>query len=82
MMGVALDWLAFMPFSIVMEKWVWGVRNGNILPKDYNKKWWELREKYQGVKAPVQRSEHDFDPGTFFHIVNDVEYARLVSVRG
>jgi Angiotensin-converting enzyme len=34
----------------------------------YNKAWWDLRLKYQGVVPPVARSETDFDPGAKFHV--------------
>lgn len=33
-------------------------------------------KEFQGIKAPVQRTENDFDAAAKFHIVNDVEYIR------
>ena len=33
-------------------------------------------EEYQGVRAPVMRSEIDFDPGAKYHIAANVEYLR------
>ena len=70
--------IAFLPFGFLMDKWMWDVYNGKIQQKDYNRAWWQLREKYQGVKAPVDRSENDFDPGAKYHIPADTPYIRLV----
>lgn len=33
-------------------------------------------EKYQGVKAPVPRTEANFDPAAKFHIATNVPYSR------
>ncbi len=45
-------------------------------PNDYNKAWWELRERYQGVAPPAPRSEQDFDAGAKYHVAANVPYAR------
>ena len=50
-MKMALDKIAFLPFGKLIDEWRWGVFDGRIKPADYNKAWWELREKYQGVVA-------------------------------
>lgn len=34
------------------------------------------RAKYQGVTAPVERTEHDFDPGAKYHIPDNTPYIR------
>ncbi|CAG0882352.1 unnamed protein product [Cyprideis torosa] len=36
----------------------------------------KYREEYQGVKAPVERSELDFDAGSKFHTASNVPYIR------
>ena len=59
----ALDKVAFLPFGLLIDQWRWKVFSGEIKPADYNKSWWELRRKYQGIAPPVARSEADFDPG-------------------
>jgi len=41
-------------------QWRWKVFSGEVTPADYNKAWWDLRLKYQGVAPPVARSEADF----------------------
>jgi len=72
----ALDKVAFLPFGYLVDQWRWRVFSGDIKPEDYNKAWWELREKYQGVGAPVPRSEQDFDAGAKYHVPANTPYAR------
>jgi len=76
LMKLALDKVAFLPFGLLIDQWRWKVFSGEIKPADYNKSWWELREKYQGVKAPLPRTEQDFDPGAKFHVPASVPYTR------
>ena len=77
----ALDKVAFLPFALALDKWRWEVFSGQIKPADYNKAWWALREQYQGVAPPVERSEVDFDPGAKNHIPTNVPYARYFLAR-
>ena len=72
----ALDKVAFLPFGLLVDEWRWKVFSGEIKPADYNKSWWELRRKYQGIAPPVARSEADFDPGAKYHVADNVPYAR------
>jgi peptidyl-dipeptidase A len=72
----ALDKVAFLPFGLLVDQWRWKVFSGEIKPGDYNKSWWELRRKYQGIAPPVARSEADFDPGAKYHVAANVPYAR------
>ncbi|TYK65693.1 M2 family metallopeptidase [Colwellia echini] len=72
----ALDKVAFIPFGLLVDQWRWKVYSGEIGPDDYNSAWWELREKYQGVTAPIERSEQDFDPGAKYHVPGGVPYSR------
>ena len=72
----ALDKVAFLPFGYLVDQWRWKVFSGEIAPGDYNKAWWELREKYQGVAAPAPRSETDFDAGAKYHVPANVPYSR------
>ncbi len=76
LMKMALDKIAFVPFGLLVDKWRWGVFNGEISADEYNKGWWELREKYQGVKSPLMRSESDFDPGAKYHVPGNTPYSR------
>jgi peptidyl-dipeptidase A len=72
----ALDKVAFLPFGYLVDQWRWKVFSGEIKPEDYNKAWWDLREKYQGVAPPVPRSEQDFDAGAKYHVPANTPYAR------
>ncbi|MEM7051817.1 MAG: M2 family metallopeptidase [Acidobacteriota bacterium] len=76
LMRDALDKVAFLPFGLLVDQWRWKVFSGEIGPDDYNAGWWTLREKYQGVAAPVSRSEADFDAGAKYHIPANTPYTR------
>jgi len=81
LMKKALDGVAFLPFGLLVDKWRWGVFSGAIKPDQYNKAWWDLREKYQGIKAPVSRTESDFDPGAKYHVPGNTPYSRYFLAR-
>ena len=72
----ALDKIAFLPFGLLVDQWRWRVFSGEITPERYNTAWWELRRKYQGIRAPVSRSEDDFDPGAKYHVSANTPYTR------
>ena len=72
----ALEKVAFLPFGMLIDQWRWKVFSGEITPADYNKAWWDLRLKYQGVAPPVPRSEADFDPGAKYHVATNTPYMR------
>ena len=76
LMEKALEKIAFLPFGLMIDKWRWEVFSGQVMPADYNKAWWDLRLKYQGVAPPVGRSEQDFDPAAKYHVAANVPYAR------
>ncbi len=75
-MKLALGKVAFLPFGKLIDQWRWKVYSGEIKPEDYNKAWWELRAQYQGISAPVPRTEDDFDAGAKYHIAANVPYTR------
>jgi peptidyl-dipeptidase A len=75
-MQMALDKIAFLPFGLLVDQWRWKVFSGEVNPQDYNAAWWELRERYQGIQAPVDRTEADFDPGAKYHIPGNTPYMR------
>jgi len=72
----ALDKVAFLPFGLMIDQWRWQVFSGQTPPEKYNEAWWQLREKYQGVAAPIARTEADFDPGAKYHVPANVPYTR------
>jgi peptidyl-dipeptidase A len=76
LMKLALDKVAFLPFGYLVDQWRWKVFSGEAGPGDYNKVWWELRQKYQNIAPPAPRSESDFDPGAKYHVPANVPYAR------
>jgi peptidyl-dipeptidase A len=72
----ALEKISFLPFALSMDQWRWQVFDGRITPDRYNAAWWELRERYQGIRPPNARGEEFFDPGAKYHIANNVPYLR------
>jgi peptidyl-dipeptidase A len=81
LLRTALDKVAFLPFGLMIDKWRWEVFSGQVKPADYNKAWWQLREQYQGIAPPMDRSEADFDPGAKYHIPGNVPYTRYFLAR-
>ena len=81
LMKLALDRVVFMPFGIVVDKWRWGAFSGEIPSDEFNAAWWDLRRRYQGVAAPVPRSEADFDPGAKYHVPANMPYIRYFLAR-
>jgi peptidyl-dipeptidase A len=76
-----LEKIAFLPFGLLIDRWRWGVFSGEISPDEYNAAWWKLRNDYQGIAAPVPRTEADFDPGAKYHIPANTPYARYFLAR-
>jgi peptidyl-dipeptidase A len=76
LMRMALDKVAFLPFGLLVDQWRWKVFSGEVTPSNYNRSWWELRRKYQGVEPAVPRTEPDFDPGAKYHVPANVPYTR------
>ena len=76
LLRTALERLAFLPFGLVVDSWRWQVFNGSVTPENYNKAWWDLRERYQGIRPASARGEESFDPGAKYHIPANTPYAR------
>jgi peptidyl-dipeptidase A len=72
----ALEKISFLPFGLLIDQWRWKVFSGEISPADYNKAWWDLRLKYQGIAPVTPRGEEFFDPGAKYHIPGNTPYAR------
>ncbi len=75
-MRQALAKVAFLPFGLMIDRWRWGVFDGSITPENYNKAWWELKAKYQGVAPADARDEGFFDPGAKYHVPGNTPYTR------
>ncbi len=81
LLNMALDRVAAMPWTYLVDQWRWGISNGDTSTDELNSAWWALREKYQGVAAPVERTEEDFDPGAKYHVPAMVSYTRYFIAR-
>jgi peptidyl-dipeptidase A len=75
-MKMALEKIAFLPFGKMIDEWRWQVFSGQVTPENYNGAWWAIREKYQGIRPPVERTEADFDAGAKYHVPGNVPYTR------
>jgi peptidyl-dipeptidase A len=75
-MRMALAKVAFMPFGLMIDRWRWGVFDGSIKPDSYNKSWWALKAKYQGVAPVSPRGEIYFDAGAKYHVPANTPYTR------
>ena len=76
LLRAALERLAFLPFGLLVDQWRWQVFSGEITPQNYNKGWWDLKLKYQGVAPVSPRGEEFFDPGAKYHVPANTPYAR------
>lgn len=74
LLNQALRRLAPIPYNLLVDKWRWRVYEGNITENSYNKEWWKMRVKYQGVEPPVTRPANAFDPASKYHIGANVPY--------
>jgi peptidyl-dipeptidase A len=72
----ALQKIAFLPFGLLIDQWRWQVFAGEVPPAAYNKTWWDLKAKYQGVAPPSSRAETFFDPGAKYHVPDNTPYMR------
>ncbi len=75
-MRMALAKVSFLPFGLMIDRWRWGVFDGSIKPGDYNKAWWDLKAKYQGVAPVTARGEEFFDAGAKYHVPANTPYTR------
>jgi peptidyl-dipeptidase A len=76
LLRAALERLAFLPFGLMVDQWRWQAFSGAVTPQSYNKAWWDLKLKYQGVAPPTVRGEELFDPGAKYHVPANTPYSR------
>jgi peptidyl-dipeptidase A len=68
----ALNYIVFIPFSAgVMTHFEHDLYAKNLPEADYNKRWWELVNKYQGITAPGIRGSEYCDAASKTHINDD-----------
>jgi peptidyl-dipeptidase A len=72
----ALEKVAFIPFGYLVDQWRWKVFAGEVGPQDYDKLWWDLRAKYQGIARPEPAEAGGFDAGAKYHVAGNTPYAR------
>jgi len=75
LMKLALTNVASMPYKLAVNKWQKEVASGELTAKNYNKRWWQLREQYQGITAPTVRDKDQFDVGAIAEIIYNREQA-------
>jgi peptidyl-dipeptidase A len=68
----ALNYIVFIPWSAgVMTQFEHSLYAENLPPDQYNAKWWELVQKYQGIVPPGERPADGCDAATKTHINDD-----------
>lgn len=68
----ALNFVVFIPFSTgTMSMFEHELYSNNLPANEFNKRWWELAAKYQGIAPPAVRGEEYCDAATKTHINDD-----------
>ena len=72
MLKEALDYIVHIPWgSGTMTEFEHALYSENLPQDQYNKKWWELVKKCQGIVPPAERGEEYCDAATKTHINDD-----------
>lgn len=68
----ALNYVVFIPFSTgTMTQFEKELYADELDPGSWNRRWWELAGRYQGIAPPTPRGEEFCDAATKTHINND-----------
>jgi peptidyl-dipeptidase A len=68
----ALNFAVFLPWSAgVMTEFEYELYAKNLPPDQFNKRWWEIVQQYQGVVPPSPRGEEFCDAASKTHISDD-----------
>ena len=68
----ALNYIVFIPFATgTMTEFERDLYENNLPADQFNKRWWELAKKYQGIEPPAVRGEEYCDAATKTHINDD-----------
>jgi peptidyl-dipeptidase A len=86
LLNEALDTIVFIPFSAgVMSTFEHDLYEKELKPDQWNKRWWELAQRYQGVDPPEPRDEQLCDAATKTHINDDAaqyyDYALAFAIK-
>ncbi len=72
LLNEALNYVVFIPWSAgVMTRFEHALYAEDLPSDQYNRLWWDLVRRYQGVAPPEPRGEEHADPLTKTHINND-----------
>ncbi|MBX7109258.1 MAG: M2 family metallopeptidase [Chitinophagales bacterium] len=72
LLSEALNYVVHIPWgSGVMTEFEYNLYAKNLPEDQYNKTWWELVKKYQGIVPPAERGENYCDAATKTHINDD-----------
>lgn len=68
----ALEYVVHIPWgSGTMTEFEYNLYSKNLSEKEYNKMWWELAKRFQGIVPPTERGEEYCDAATKTHINDD-----------
>ncbi|MEE9464359.1 MAG: M2 family metallopeptidase [Candidatus Neomarinimicrobiota bacterium] len=68
----ALNYVVFTPWSCgVMTHFEHELYSEPLAPEDYNRRWWELKTRFQGIAPPSPRGPAFCDPASKTHISDD-----------
>ncbi len=68
----AMNYVVFIPWSAgTMSQFEHDLYTDNLPPDQYNKRWWEIVKKYQGIVPPTERGEDYCDAASKTHINDD-----------
>lgn len=68
----ALNFVVFIPWSAgVMTEFEYDLYKNKLSSDRFNKRWWDLKRKYQGIIPPSHRGEEYCDAASKTHINND-----------
>jgi len=72
LLSEALDFVVLIPWGAgVMTEFEHDLYAKNLPIDEFNKRWWELKKKYQGIVPPSERGEDFCDAASKTHINND-----------
>lgn len=68
----ALEYVVHIPWgSGTMTEFEYNLYSKNLPQNEYNKLWWDLAKRYQGIVPPTERGEEYCDAATKTHINDD-----------
>lgn len=72
LLSEALDFVVLIPWGAgVMTEFEHDLYAKQLSKDEFNKRWWELKKKYQGIAPPTERGEEYCDAASKTHINND-----------